>query len=574
MDWRLRTPYEVLYAVAHAGTQPLLPVGPPEQPCRDVQLLIELRGVPVEQRQAVCDQLMSPEHPLGRVAHMVSRRHFDSDNAALLVYCRPAAELEEAGVDVVTEAARWRSGEGLVVEVEGAGAGRPYRVRLPVRGVPSERPPGHATVKIIGLTPTYARTGLTEILLGCAGYQVEGDVVPRVASEHVAHCKSSKGVGNAAVVIAWVACPPNDPTLRLMPRSFSTGSLPAKIEVIPAQESIGPTGAAWAFAPRGGVHPMEEFTGVGLGSAPRGLGRGHGVRGRDPPARPNAAAAGGTGPSRAGMEAGGREVPMHAGPQGPPGGPAGPSQAGAEPPSSDIEMEDAEGTRGVFTSHEREAWCHTRAGQLWAGAIARATAGEYVEGLMADAAVLEAFFGRYAGGLEGVNLWEWGEGQCLPVSVRAWLRLAGYSQSYGDDSDGSSSGTGSDDEEGAVSDRGTDTGPTLRRSVRRRQQQQDAAPGSSGPASSGQQSPGAGQAAGRSEAPGAAAEASPPAGREPATGGIFVRRSARERRQAPLPSDLPGSLAPSSRPSGGDSPASDAVGCPPRPGSGEGGRHS
>jgi hypothetical protein len=131
----------------------------------------------------------------------------------------------------VTEVARWRSGGGLEVEVAGPGGARPAVVRLPVRAVPSERPPGCATVKILGLTPTYAVTGLTEVLLESAGYVVTSNALPRVACEYMAPVKPGSKIGRADVVIAYVWCPQGDPGLRMLPRRFSMGSQWAKIDI-------------------------------------------------------------------------------------------------------------------------------------------------------------------------------------------------------------------------------------------------------------------------------------------------------------------------------------------------------
>ena len=132
-------------------------------------------------------------------------------------------------------------------------AGRPARIRLPVRPVPRERPPGHATVKILGLTPIHAVSGVTEILLGCAGYGVSVPTGPRVTSEHMAPFAPGSAIGRSDVVIAWVQCPAEDPTLARLPRYFSMGSQSVKIDVTPTHDPPDSLGASWAFGPRQGA---------------------------------------------------------------------------------------------------------------------------------------------------------------------------------------------------------------------------------------------------------------------------------------------------------------------------------
>ena len=556
-----RSPYAVLFGVAHANVAEPLPIGPPAQPHRDVQLLVELQGAPVEQRRSVVAQLLSEGHPLSRVARAATVRHIDADNAAMIVQCHSAPELEAVGIDVVTEAARWRSGEGLEVQVEGPNGGRPARVRLPVRAVPSERPPGHATVKVMGLTPMYALTGLTEVLLGCAGYVLSDDAVPRVASEHMAPFKPANGIGKSDMVVAWVACPPDDPTLRRLPRQFSMGSLPAKIEVIPAQESIGSVGPAWAFAPRHGVYPMDEDTGTGMGAVPGGLGARVGGGGRAPEAR---AAQGGRGPGVSSPAEGGDD-PMHVDPPGSPTGASVPRASGAG--GQDAAMADAAGAPeaarsvhppGVYTAQERQAWSCTYVGQRWERAITRATDDEQAEEGVDAAEVMAAFFARFASGAQGVDVWAWGEGQALPEPVRGWLREEGYVQSYGDSSS-SSSGSSSDEEEAPNSGGG---GPSRARERAPRPGQQQPAPRGAAPAGSAG-SPGSRQGRGSSQSG---------TSQVPQSEEASLRRSTRERRQAHLPSELPESLAASGRASGVSAPGPGASARPPNPSAEGGGR--
>ena len=80
----VRSPYYILDYVALAGTAEHMRVGPPERSHRDVYLLVELQGVPVEQRRGVCAQLLDPAHPIGRIARTIIVRHRDAPNAALM----------------------------------------------------------------------------------------------------------------------------------------------------------------------------------------------------------------------------------------------------------------------------------------------------------------------------------------------------------------------------------------------------------------------------------------------------------------------------------------------------------
>ena len=266
--WRW-APYEVIDAAVKSGVTKPLPVGPPQQDHTAVELMVELQGVPVDQRTEVIGQLLSHGQPLARITYSISPRHLRGDNAALIVQCKPEHELRALGIDATSEAASLRSGPGLQVELPGPGGGRPARVRLPVRAVPRERPPRCATLKILGLQPRHAVSGLTQGLLECAGYVTPG-ALPQIKFEYMALWRGTP-FGRSDVIIAYVECPADDPALRLLPRQFSMGSHGAKIEVLPAFERAQARVPAGAFASAHGSGRMgEEVSGQAARQVPEG----------------------------------------------------------------------------------------------------------------------------------------------------------------------------------------------------------------------------------------------------------------------------------------------------------------
>jgi hypothetical protein len=542
--------------MSERGLGASMPVGPPEQPYRDVLLSVDLQGVPMDQRRDVCKQLANPAHPLGRVAHSVSARHLEAPNASLLVHCRPAAELQAEGIHLATEAASWRGGEGLQVTVAGPGGGRPARLRLPVRGVPSERPPGHATVKVLGMAPQHALAGLTEVLLRCAGYRVSTPGGPWVASEHMPPFTPGGKVGRSDVIIAWVACPQGDPTLANLPRSFSMGSQPVKIDVVPAHEPIGPVGPLSAFLPQRAMYTAGVPEGQGVRQPSEGVGAGGAgsAQARGVPRPGNGNRAGTSVPEG---WSGGRE-PQDEMPVDPPGPPQGvPADPRPERVSEeDTEMDEATG-EGVTTQRGPSSgvggppgyaeWRGSWAGSQWGVAIDRVTTDEEAQEGVDAVAVEEAFFARFASD-PTVNIWDWQGDPVLPGAVKQWLRAEGYVLSYRSSS--------SSEEEPPDGSQGLPGGPGRGAPAQQQQQQQQHPPGIARPLPGAMTDlPGPGRERGGAGL--GSGEGAPP-------GGQPCRRSSRQRRQAPLPSALPSPLAPSTQASEASSSA--ALTRPPHPG--------
>lgn len=545
-----RPPYATLFALVHSGADEPLPVGPPQLPHRDVQLMVNLQGVPVSQRRAIYDQVTDEAHPLGRVARSVSARHLEGDNASLLIRCKRPHELLAEGIDMVTEAANWRSGAGLEVEIEAPGGGRSSRVRLPVRAVPCERPPGFATVKILGLTPQYAVTGLTQVLLESAGYVVTPDAMPRVGCEFMAPTKPGSRIGRADVVIAYVACPPEDPCLRLLPRRFSMGSQGAKIEVLESMEPIASVGPAWPFAPSQGEFPIDEETGMAMGSAPQGLRGGS----RSAPSQQTRPAQHPSSGQERDADAGVSQDPMHVDQHEghePGGGPRGPGGA-CEPP--EVEMDEGQAGGGAFSAApagvayetpQYNMWRRTAAFVSWEAAITLITSGgdrgaDEIPGEGVDATrVVFDVFERFAWDPE-INLWErlqvTSTGQAsVPPVVRQWLVQKQYIATYGGDSDSEAELRGP--QEGSAGENGSE-GRNAQQGQQQQQPQHRRADGVGPDPQPNPASGGPGRGCERGSA--AAQQGQPPEETPP-------RRSTRERRQAPLASELPGSLAASTR---------------------------
>lgn len=575
-----RPPYATLFAIVHAGADEPLPVGPPPLPHRDVQLMVELQGVPVDQRRAIYDQVIDPTHPLGRVARSVSARHIDGDNAALLIRCKPTAVLQGMGIDMATEAANWRAGAGLEVEIAAPGGGRPARVRLPVRAVPSERPPGFATVKILGLTPAYAISGVTAVLLESAGYVVTPDTMPRVGCEFMAPTKPGSMIGRADVVIAYVACPPEDPGLRVLPRRFSMGSQSVKIEVLESMEPITSVGPAWAFAPSQGGFPVDEETGMGMGSAPQGL-RGGGQGVTPPPPRTAPRPEPSVARERA-ATAGVPRDPMHVDQPEEPGPSAGLGTQGGIAEPLEVEMAEGQAGAGVYSTTpvgvayvtpQYNMWRATAAFASWEAAITHITSGgergaDEIPGEGVDATrVVFDVFERFAWD-PVVNLWERlrvnSAGQSsVPSVVRQWLIEMQYIATYGDDSSSEADLPGpqaGSEQRGRAGAGQPQHQPQQQQQQQQPQQQQHrSVDGVGAGCPHNQATEGQGQGSGR--------EAAAPQ-RDPQPEEAPLRRSTRERRQAPLASELPGSLAASARAAASASNTQQVPTRPPHPDAG------
>jgi hypothetical protein len=393
-----------------------------------------------------------------------------------------------------------------------------------------------------GLTPTYALKGLTEVLLACAGYFVSTSTVPRVGVEFMAPFRPGSLIGRSDVIIAHVACPPDDPGLRLLPRRFSMGCQSAKVDVIPAFEPIATVGPAWLYATRQGVYPVDEETGAATGTAPAGLGRGPSTSPAAGPARVPGGLAPGSSREHDGAGAPADPMPVddpadrrEGGELRSEGGPTGLADTimsdgaaeGSDTPSVSV--------GGVYTGREFAEWL-TGAGTRWDTALTEATEDEVPREGVEVAEVLGAFYARFAGD-PAVDIRQSPPGgdnerYALPRVVQQWLSDAGYVQAY----DVSSSEEASDAEAGGAVAEGVPPGPNAGRSVsrqRQQQQQQQRRPSLRG---QGDGLPAPVQAGSTGQAP--------PGGHRPRTGvEPPPRRGTRDRRQAPLASELPGSLA-------------------------------
>jgi hypothetical protein len=486
--------------------------------------------------------------PLACMAHSVNARYLHGDKAALLVHCKPVAALRALGIDAVSEAARLRSGEGLVVTVLRPGG--PKKERLPVRAVPVQRPPRRATIKILRMESTYAVCGLTRMLLECAGYGGPGTVMPRVECEFMAQWGSGCPIGRADVIIAYVTCPVDDPELRRLPREFSMGAQRAKIEVLPSLEPLDERDLAGAEGPALGHHPVRD---ADRGRVPEGFGGGDGQGGRSPAARapfangePVQAAHGA--PHAAG------EPPDPRGVADPAGGPGrvGVGSQSGRAASDDFPMTDEEGEAAGLPEGYM-LWRTTAAAMAWDLAITNVTSGgdrgsDEVPGEGVDEVqVMIDFYIRFNGD-PAVDIGAspaaapGGEGFWVPRAVRQWLTEAQYRSGAYEEL---GPVTSSDEDMGVESSEEAEpAGAQVGRRRQSRQQQQQPQQQPSRPPSrgagvrggprSGQGVPG--QSLGVRRAP------SPGQGGRRAGSPTGPRRSTRERRQALLASELPESL--------------------------------
>ena len=95
------------------------------------------------------------------------------------------------------------------------------REQLPVSTKGSQISPRLAEVVVKQLDPRWARQGATAALLKAAGYNTDVAVPSEFAGDLPAHLSCWSGhVGRANVVVAKVAAPASDPSLRKLPRSI------------------------------------------------------------------------------------------------------------------------------------------------------------------------------------------------------------------------------------------------------------------------------------------------------------------------------------------------------------------
>jgi hypothetical protein len=230
-------------------------------------------------------------------------------------------------------------------------------------------------------------------------------------------------------------------------------------------------------------------------------------------------------------------------------------------PMTEAGEEEEEAGRVPPTPSDYLAWRYTRAADLWDAVITDATADEVAADGVDPARVMVSFFARFVGD-RSINIrvppgvTPEGKSQ-LPREVRRWLEEAGYRATYGALS---SAATSDVDQEDERSDGGEAEGELAGRpqhqqqQQQQRQQQQQSQPHQAVGVGAGPQHGQAplGRASGVGAQPGGGIQQPP-------------RRGTRERRQAPLASELPGSLAAMTQAPVGASSGAPAYTRPPQP---------
>ena len=106
------------------------------------------------------------------------------------------------------------------------------REQLPVSSKGSQVSPRLAEVVVKQLDPRWARQGATAALLEAAGYSTDVAVQTEFAGDLPAHLSCwSNYVGRSDVIVAKVAAPASDPSLRKLPRSIQFQGLRVTISV-------------------------------------------------------------------------------------------------------------------------------------------------------------------------------------------------------------------------------------------------------------------------------------------------------------------------------------------------------
>lgn len=207
--WQL-DPREQLDALADQPDAQWVSTQPPR---KDPVVWIELgAGIPVEaggrydspQRREYEDSVLQALLALPevlRLTHSVQHRHKGGSRSRIEVCLRE---------DAAARAAAEQMMESGVLQVAG--------LTLPVRYATGRQPSGTVRVMVLGLPGPYARRGLVEALLTCAGYMAgTGMVVAEFLGELCLGGVPYPSVGRGDMIVAFIKAPSEDQLLRDLP---------------------------------------------------------------------------------------------------------------------------------------------------------------------------------------------------------------------------------------------------------------------------------------------------------------------------------------------------------------------